>query len=91
MIKSLILGFELIFVDESTFKLNKSNFKCWRKYDGQIFFGKSNKDKINLILAVTKDEIFHFEMKKENINASMFLDFMEVFSEKIKTKKEKNK
>ena len=89
LIKSLILGFELIFVDESTFKLNKSNFKCWRKYDEQIFFGKSNKDKINLILAVTKDEIFHFEMKNENINASMFLDFMKALSEKIKTKKDK--
>ena len=38
MIKSLILCFELILVDESTFKFNKSNLKCWRKYDEQIYF-----------------------------------------------------
>ena len=41
LIKSLILGNGLIFIDESTFKLNKSNFKCWRKYDEQIFFWKN--------------------------------------------------
>ena len=65
LIKALILGFELISVDESTFKLNKSNFQCWRKPNEHIYFGKSNKDKINLILAVTKDEILHYEMKNE--------------------------
>lgn len=77
LIKSLILGFELIYVDESTFKLNKSNFKCWRKYDEQIFFGKNNKEKINLILVVIKDEIFHFGIKNENINASIYFRFYE--------------
>ena len=89
LVKSLILGFEIIYVDESTFKLNKSNFKCWRKYDEQIYFGKSNRDKINLIIAVTKDEIFHYEMISENINSSIFLDFMKALNEKMKSQSDK--
>ena len=89
LIKSLILGFELIFVDESTFKLNKSNFKCWRKYDEQIYFGKSNRDKINLIAAVSKNEIFYYEMKSENINSLIFLDFMKALNKKIKSQSDK--
>ena len=90
LIKSLILGFEIIYVDESTFKLNKSNFKCWRKYDEQIYFGKSNRDKINLIAAVSKNEIFHYEMISENINSSRFLDFMKALNEKMKSQSDKS-
>ena len=71
----MILGFELIFVDESTFKLNKSNFKCWRKPNEHIYFGKSNKDKINLILAVTKEEILFHEMKNEKWKYKYFIIF----------------
>ena len=89
LIKALILGFELIFVDESTFKLNKSNFKCWRKPNEHIYFGKSNKDKINLILAVTKEEILFHEMKNENINTLLFLEFMKGLNDIIKSKKDK--
>ena len=62
LIKAVILGLEIIFVDESIFKLNKSNFKCWRKYDEQIYFRKSNRDKINLLATVSKNEIY-FIMK----------------------------
>ena len=89
LIKAVILGFELIFVDESTFKLNKSNFKCWRKYDEQIYFGKCNRDKVNLIAAVSKNEIFHYEMKNDNINSLLFLDFMKALKEKIKSQSDK--
>ena len=83
LIKAVTLGFELIFVDESTFKLNKSNFKCWRKYDEQIYFGKSNRGKINLIAAVIKNQIFHNEMKNEIINSIIF-GFYENFKRKNK-------
>lgn len=86
--KSLSVGFEFIFVDESTIKLNSSNFKCWRHYSEQIYFGKSDKSKINLLLAVTKNEIFHYELMSENTNSEKFLNFMKELNEKLKIKKD---
>ena len=87
--KSLFAGFDLIFIDESTVKINNSNFKCWRHYSEQIYFGKSNKSKINLLLAITKNEIFHYELIKENTNSEKFLNFMKSLNEKLKTQKNK--
>lgn len=87
--KSLIAGFELIFLDESTVKVNNSNFKCWRYCTEEIYFGKSNKSKINLLLAVTKNEIFHYELTCENTNSEKFLNFMKSLNDKLKNKKDK--
>ena len=55
----------------------------------RYFFGKTNREKVNLILAITKDEIFHYEMKNENVNSEIFLQFMKGLNEKIKSKKNK--
>lgn len=84
--KSLFVGFEFIFIDESTIKLNNTNFKCWRHYSEQIYFGKNDKSKINLLLAVTKDDIFHYELLNENTNSEKFLNFMKALNEKLKKK-----
>ena len=88
--KSLVNGFDLIFVDESTVRLNNSSFKCWRHYSEQIYFGKNNSGKINLILSVTKNEIFHYQLIEENTNSTIFLNFMKSLNDKIKKMKEKN-
>ena len=38
---------------------------------------------------MTKDEIIHYEMKGENINAELFLDFMKTLNEKMRAKSNK--
>ena len=40
-------------------------------------------------MAVTKDEILFHEMKNENINTLLFLEFMKGLNDIIKSKKDK--
>lgn len=84
VIKSLKIGYDLIYVDESTIKFNNNNYKCWRKYWEQIYFGQNNKGKINLLLAVSKDEIIHYELTNQNTNSEIFLNYIKNLNKKLK-------
>ena len=54
----------IVFIDESKIQLKNSNFKKWNVND--IFNYDSNKqEKIDFILAVSKDKVINFEFKKK--------------------------
>ena len=50
----LLLGLELVVIDEAGFSLNNANLKVWRNSTKPIYSGCSGngKEKINLILAI---------------------------------------
>ena len=84
LLKCLMQDFILIFIDESSIKINNSNFRCWRRYNEQIFFGHKNFHRLNLILAVTKDTTLYFEINEQNTTSNIFLNFMKKINEIIK-------
>ena len=84
-VKCIKLGFQPIFLDESKIELTNNHFKCWRLKSEVIYFGDSNKKKNNLILAVGCDNVFHYKIKTENINAEIFLEFLKDLYSKIKS------
>jgi hypothetical protein len=60
-VKCLIKGFDFIFIDESSIQSNNPHYRCWRKYHEQIFFGSNYKTKINLIFAISKNDIIYYD------------------------------
>ena len=86
LIKCLMTGFDLLFIDESSIQLNNSNYRCWRKYEEQIYFGDNNAGKLNLLLCISKNEILYYELNKENTNSQIFLNFMFNVNKIIKQK-----
>lgn len=78
--RCLMLGLELVFIDETGFSLNNANLKVWRNSTKQIYGGcrGNGKEKINLILAINKKEIIlGHRYKNETITSEEFLGFLE--------------
>ena len=87
--KCMELGYNPIFLDESKIELVNNHYKCWRKYHEEIYFGSSNREKCNLILAVGIDRIFYYSLNKDNTNSIIFLDFLKELVKIIKKDKDK--
>ena len=88
VMRCLVLGFDIIFLDESTV-INKNNhFRCIRKINEQIYYEYDKLSKANLLMAVNEKGIVHFELKEESTNQNSFLNFMNNFLLKIKEKPE---
>lgn len=81
--RCLKLGFFPIFIDESKIELSNNHYKAWRFRHEQLYYGASSKDKINLLLAVGRDKIYHYKFSKENTTSSIFIDFLKELVDKI--------
>ena len=86
IVKCLIFGIKLIYVDESILTNKNNNFRFFRKHDEQIYFNFKNFSKLNLIMAIDDINIIHFEINKENTNQDIFLQFMKNLLREIKLK-----
>ena len=78
--RCLMLGLELVFIDEIGFSLNNANLKMWRNSIEQIYAGcrGNGKEKINLILAINKQEIIlGHRYKNETIASKEFFKLLE--------------
>ena len=60
-LRRMILKLNIIFVYETNFIINNINFYTWREPEEKINAGEkqNNKERLNLILAVSKEKIFH--------------------------------
>lgn len=70
---ALNLELKFIFIDESGFCLLNNNFKTWASKDEEIYFGNGKNDKVNLLLGVSNEKIFHFKLNKNNTTSLIFM------------------
>ena len=56
---------------------------AWRKRNQDIYLKFPKKEKVNLIMAISKDSAIHYVFNKENTNESNFSDFIEKLYDKI--------
>ena len=84
--RALSLNLKLVFIDESGFRLKNNHYKNWIFDKEQIYKNNYNDKKINLILAVSKDNILHYQINKENTDSKIFKKFMNELIEKFKEK-----
>jgi len=76
IIRAIKLKFNIIFVDESNFKLQNPNFKTWIKNDEFPNYGYKNNDKINFLLAVSANKVINYKFTNQNTNTKVFKSFM---------------
>ena len=89
MIDYLINGYNVIYIDESSFINNHKSFKTWlnptedrtRSYPGRF---KST----SLIVAISTDGVLHYNKNFSTNKATDFLEFFKKLHEKVKEKEE---
>jgi hypothetical protein len=73
IIRSIILGFNILFCDESGLHTKNNNLYFWRKRDEMIYHELGNTKKKNLIMTVSKDENIYYEILDESTDSKNFL------------------
>ena len=81
--RAINMGLKFIFCDESGFFLFNNNFYNWSFDKEEIFFRKGKNEKVNLLLAVSNEKVFHFKINKENTTSSVFKVFMDELLQKM--------
>lgn len=92
ILRSIILKFNIIFVDETGFLLQNNKYYSWREAKEQIYAGpkNKNKDRLNLILAVSNKNVIHKKFLNGSVNSDIFLDFLkEMYNNFKKDEQEK--
>ena len=77
------LGLKFIFIDESGFFLHNNHFRNWVENGEEIYFYKRGNKKLNLLLAVSNEEIIHYKLQKDNTTSANFKKFIEEIIKKI--------
>ena len=90
--RSIKLGTNIIFLDETGFLLQNNNYHTWRINDEQIYAGPKSKQKerLNLILAISSKRVIHKEFRKDSVNSEIFLNFLEEIYDNLKQDEKTN-
>lgn len=88
--RALSFGLNFIYIDESGFQTINNNYKTWVFKDEEIYLGNGENKKVNLILAVSKDKIFHSKINSDNTTSQNFLIFMKELVAKMDDEEKKN-
>lgn len=89
MIRALSLNFNFVFLDESNFKLNNTNYRMWRSQNDFFHYGNIKRGKKNFLLAIGVNEVIHYKLTSKNTNSLLFKKFFLDTIKKI-SKKERN-
>ena len=80
------LNIRLLFLDESSILSTNNNYKIWRKPKEEIYFDLPKKEKVNLLMTVSDDDVIYYSFIKENTNEKIFIKYMEDLEKVIKLK-----
>lgn len=83
--RCLYLNLNFIFLDETGFLLENNNYYTWRNENECVIGGPKNKvkERLNLILASSKDKIIHQKFLKKSIDTKTFIEFLNELIEQI--------
>lgn len=74
-----------IFIDECSFNSNKRSNKIWvNSNKNNIMYDKGRISGLNLILSVSRNEIFHYNLSNKRLDSKGFICYIEDLEEKIK-------
>ena len=90
MIRALKLNFDLVFLDESNFKLKNNNYRMWRSLSDFCHYGNISRGKKNFLLAIGIDKIINFKLTTKNTDSFLFKKFFNETIEKIPKEKLKS-
>lgn len=85
VMKFIVCEREIIFFDECTFSNTKRNLRCWFKKGNENRIKTNGKiKKYNLLLAVTRNEVIHQEIRINNTNERAVFEFFKSMAQKLK-------
>lgn len=85
--RSLKQNCTLIFVDESHFESMNNHFKTFRGKEEQLYCKMQERERNNLILAVSDTDVIYYEINSGNNNGETFLNYMINLNTAIQNKK----
>lgn len=75
LLRAIELNLNIIFIDESHFRLKQPNFKTWIKKEDFSHIGSKMNEKINFLLAVSSNKLINFKFTKLNTSTKLFKEF----------------
>lgn len=78
IIRSISLKLNFVFIDETGFLLENNNFYSWRSREEEIYLGAKikSKERLNLILGVSKTKVIAKKFIKGSVDSEMFISFL---------------
>ena len=85
MIFLIAIKLELIpiFIDESGFINENTNFYSWIAKDFSIYSNVDKIEKFNLLMAVSPNKVIHFSIKDGSVESTYFNKFMQQLFENL--------
>ena len=77
LLSALIIGLNIIYIDELGFYSHNNNYYTWRLKDEEIFYPRNDNKKINLIIAVSFNKICHYKINESSTGTQEYKLFME--------------
>ena len=92
LLRSFVLSLNLIFIDETGFVLKNDNYLSWRESGEEIYAGPkiNGRERLNLILAVSKNKVIHKTFIKGSVNSEHFIDFLDEMITTLDKKEKEN-
>lgn len=84
--RALILGFNILFMDESAILSKNNNYRRWRMYNEIICSEMEPAKRSNLLLTVDKNEVIYYKLNKQSTNEETFFIYLNDLVNKIKQK-----
>ena len=85
--RALILGYNILYMDESSILSKNNNYRCWRQRKESMYFNMKPASRSNLLLMISKNEIIHYQINQLSTTEDTFLEFISESINKIKDKK----
>jgi hypothetical protein len=90
ILRGLLQNFKFIFIDESGFSTKNNNYKTWRFQNQEIYYPNETIKKLNLIIGVSQDKVFHYSLNEQNTTSKKFKEFMIGMLKKMTEEEKKN-
>lgn len=90
--RAIKLNLNLLYIDETAFKLTNNNYYEWRLSHETTIGGAENelKKQLNMILAIDGESIIHHKLENVPIDSKKFIGFLKEMIEKIGENKIQN-
>ena len=82
--RAISMGYDILFLDESSILSHNNNFRCWRKSNEQIYLNYDTEKRSNLLLIINKEKVIYYKINRKNTNEETFLEFFQEFLKESK-------
>ena len=72
--RAISMGYDILFLDESSILSHNNNFRCWRKSNEQIYLNYDTEKRSNLLLIINKEKVIYYKINRKNTNEETFLE-----------------